>query len=46
MMLDYLIEENNLLPEFKAAGLTERDLVFIKEQVAGPKTNGNAKVSF
>ena len=35
-MLDYLIEDNNLLPVFKEYGLDEQDITFIKEQVAGP----------
>lgn len=36
MMLDYLIEDNNLLWVFEEYGLTQQDITFIKEQVAGP----------
>ena len=35
-MLDYLLEENGLRPEFRRYGLNERDIVFIKEMIAGP----------
>ena len=35
-MLDYLIEDNNLLTVFNEYGLDEQDITFIKEQVAGP----------
>jgi HD superfamily phosphohydrolase len=39
-MFDHLIESNDLKPEFEKHGLKVRDLVFIKEQIAGPrKTN-------
>ena len=36
MMFDHLIEENNLRPEFEKYGLRENDIVFVKEQIAGP----------
>ena len=35
-MLDYLIEDNNLLTVFNEYGLDEQDITFVKEQVAGP----------
>lgn len=35
-MLDHLVEENGLKPEFKRYGLGDRDMVFIKEVIAGP----------
>ena len=35
-MLDYLLEENELRPEFSRYGLQEQDIVFIKEIIAGP----------
>ncbi|CAH1779924.1 unnamed protein product [Owenia fusiformis] len=37
-MFDYLVEDNNLIPLFEQHGLTERDRIFIKEQIAGPST--------
>ncbi|KAL4234945.1 SAM domain and HD [Mactra antiquata] len=36
-MFHYMLEENNLKEEFEKAGLTDKDIVFIEEQVAGPK---------
>ena len=36
MMFDHLIEVNNLCPEFEKQGLRENDIMFIKEQIAGP----------
>ena len=50
MMLDYLIEDNDLLPVFEQYGLTQQDITFVKEQVAGPNKvfashhNGGEKV--
>ena len=35
-MFQHMVDENGLMPRFLAAGLTELDLVFIKEQIAGP----------
>ena len=35
-MLDHLLEENELRLEFRRYGLNERDIVFIKEMIAGP----------
>ncbi|VDI08708.1 uncharacterized protein MGAL_10B084197 [Mytilus galloprovincialis] len=41
-MFDYLIEENELRKEFERFGLTEQDITFVKEQIAGPvKKNKN-----
>eukprot|EP00794_Sanderia_malayensis_P018822 gene18822-20718_t len=34
-MLDYLIKENDLWPVFEDWGLTQRDITFIKEMIAG-----------
>jgi hypothetical protein len=30
------VRVNHLMPLFEARGLTKRDIVFIKEQIAGP----------
>ncbi|QQP35031.1 SAM domain and HD domain-containing protein 1, partial [Caligus rogercresseyi] len=35
-ILDKLIENNGLWPFFKEQGLTEKDLIFIKEAIGGP----------
>ena len=35
-MLQYLIDDNNLWPEFESYHLTNTDLIFIKELIAGP----------
>lgn len=35
-MFDHMIEVNNLLSEFMKHDLEENDIVFIKEQIAGP----------
>ena len=35
-MLDHLLKENDLRPEFSRYGLQEQDIVFIKEIIAGP----------
>ncbi|XP_071173860.1 deoxynucleoside triphosphate triphosphohydrolase SAMHD1-like isoform X2 [Mytilus edulis] len=44
-MFDYLIEENELRKEFERFGLTEQDITFVKEQIAGPlKKNKNEKL--
>lgn len=34
-MFDYLVEDNDLREEFLRYGLVERDICFIKEQIAG-----------
>ena len=34
-MLTFLIEDNNLWPEFQKYGMTKDDLEFIKEQILG-----------
>lgn len=40
-MFDHLVKANNLEPLMKQHGLTlPEDLVFIKEQIAGPLSNG------
>ncbi|VDI84336.1 Hypothetical predicted protein, partial [Mytilus galloprovincialis] len=40
MMFDYLIKKHNLKGEFKKYDLVDQDIKFIKEQIAGPKQNG------
>ena len=32
-MFDHLIEENNLIDDFRAYGLKENDILFIKEMI-------------
>ena len=36
MMFEYLLESNDLKPEFERCGLNETDIKFIEEQIAGP----------
>lgn len=36
MMFDHMLEVNNLRAEFMEHDLEESDIVFIKEQIAGP----------
>lgn len=36
-MFRYLLRENDLMPQFRAAGLSEQDVLFIEEQIAGPR---------
>ena len=36
-MLDHLIEANHLRPAFAKYGLTDNDLLFIKELIDGPQ---------
>lgn len=46
-MFDYLIEENELRTEFERFGLTEEDITFVKEQIAGPvKKNKNVRMLY
>lgn len=46
-MFDYLIEENELRKEFERFGLTEQDITFVKEQIAGPvKKNKNVRMLY
>ncbi|XP_070575481.1 deoxynucleoside triphosphate triphosphohydrolase SAMHD1-like [Ptychodera flava] len=42
-MFDYLIEDNELLEIFSDHGLTQTDITFIKEQIAGPLQGMNNK---
>ena len=35
-MLQYLIDDNNLWPQFESYNLKDVDLIFIKELIAGP----------
>ena len=43
MMFDHMLTSNSLRGEFDKYGLTEQDIIFIKEQIAGPLMN-NEKV--
>ena len=36
-MFDYMVEKNNLVPEFEKYGLKEKDRIFITEQIHGPR---------
>lgn len=47
-MFDYMLEVNNLLPSFIQYNLAERDVIFIKELIAGTAldTNGSQVNSF
>ena len=36
MMFEHLLESNNLKVEFERCGLGDKDIKFIKEQIAGP----------
>lgn len=36
MMFEHLLKENFIHEEFEKYGLTEMDIIFIKEQIAGP----------
>ncbi|XP_063440682.1 deoxynucleoside triphosphate triphosphohydrolase SAMHD1-like [Mytilus trossulus] len=40
MMFDYLIKKHNLMVEFKKYDVKNQDITFIKEQIEGPKQNG------
>jgi len=40
-MLDYIINENNLMPVFSQHGLNERDITFVKEMIYGPFHQGD-----
>ena len=40
-MLDYLIEENDLLKEFERYEVMPKDITFIKEQIFGPLGNNS-----
>ncbi|XP_006813924.1 deoxynucleoside triphosphate triphosphohydrolase SAMHD1-like, partial [Saccoglossus kowalevskii] len=44
-MFDYLIEDNNLMGVIKDYGLNEKDITFIKEQIAGPLQRQNNKTA-
>jgi hypothetical protein len=43
MMFDHMFTSNSLRGEFDKYGLIEQDIIFIKEQIAGPLMN-NEKV--
>jgi len=45
-MFDHLVKSNNLLYEFAKYSFVDRDLDFIKEQIAGPHECVNKKVCF
>lgn len=40
-MFDYLVETNNLVGEFEKYGLKEQDIIFIKEMIYSPPSNGS-----
>ena len=40
-MFDYLISDNGLEKEFLRYGLADNDIIFIKEQIEGPRANEN-----
>ncbi len=42
MMFDHLIKVNDLEKDFKEYGLNEKDILFIKEQIAGPKSKSQS----
>jgi len=42
-MLDFIINENNLVPVFAQNGLTEIDITFVKEMIYGPFHQGSDK---
>jgi len=42
-MLDFIINDNNLLPVFAQNGLTENDITFVKEMIFGPFHQGSDK---
>lgn len=35
-MFDHLVKENNLMDFFRKFGITDEDLIFVKEVIAGP----------
>jgi len=39
MMFDHMLTSNSLNEEFEKYGLTEQDIIFIKEQIHPPKNN-------
>ena len=38
-MLDYLIEDNNLNDVLRQEGISDKDILFIKEMIAGPMSS-------
>ena len=38
-MFDHLVEQNNLKKAFEDNGLTDIDMLFIKEMIAGPPSS-------
>ena len=40
-MFDHMVEANNLWPTFVKYNLTQQDMIFIKELIAGQKTHGD-----
>lgn len=46
-MFDHMVKVNNLLPSFSTFNLTEKDVTFIKELIAGTALEANnAQVSY
>ena len=44
-MFDHMIKSNSLVLEFAKYGFEQKDLDFIKEQIAGPQECASNKVS-
>jgi len=45
-LLDYIIEENNLMTTFESHGLTRNDITFVKELIYGPLKEENGDYSY
>jgi len=45
-LLDYIIEENNLMTTFESHGLTRNDITFVKELIYGPLKGENGDYSY
>ena len=42
-MLDYLIEDNNLKDVLRQEGISDKDILFVKEMIAGPMSSNTGK---
>ena len=42
-MFDFMVEQNGLMPVFEHYGLLDKDLNFIREQIAGPQHSALGK---
>ena len=45
-MFDHMVRSNGLWREFKMYNFEDKDLVFVKEQIAGPQECAGNKVGF